>query len=96
MTSFILLVIIWTLTFLLVPEPPAALVLAVLATATMTGMGHRVTPKSGLAATASVLFGAFLDAQGLAGYAMPAVGFALVLVMIWMLAQRRKGGTANS
>lgn len=88
MAIFILLAASWLMTYLLVGNSLGALMLVIIATAAVLGMGSRLRPEAGAVAVAAVLIGALMRNLGLGQYLIPALAAGLALGIFWQITRK--------
>lgn len=94
MYILLLLAFSWLVTYLLVGSSLGALMIVIIASAAVLGMGSRLKPEGGAVAVAAILVGALMSNLGLGQYLIPALAAGLALGIFWQVT--RKPGSADS
>lgn len=91
MSIVILLAFSWLMTYLLVGNSMGALMLVIIASAAVLGMGSRLRPEAGAIAFAATLVGALMRNFGLGNYLIPALAAGLGLGIFWQITRKPEG-----
>jgi len=88
MAILVLLAVSWLITYLLVGNSLGALMLVIIASAAVLGMGSRLRPEAGAVAIVAVLVGALMRNVGLDQYLIPALAAGLALGIFWQITRK--------
>ena len=91
MYILLMLAFSWLVTYLLVGSSMGSLVIVLLGSAAILGMGTRLKPGGGAVALAAILVGALMANLGLGQYLIPILAAGLALGIFWHITRKPSG-----